>query len=443
MYSFRVLRMLLSDAAQVCLPWYYVENLCGEGWRNCGNGDEIECVEMLSNKRNILSAPDRHLPLEKGAGGILSVLLCASVLLTTSCSACNDPSPSADTDTDTDTDSDTDTDTDTDTDSDVDTDSDTATETDTWQGIEWGEQIPCEDEPGPDEICVPGGKYVLGCVPGDVECEDDEKPLVEVQLSPFLMDKKEATHEEIIPFLNTLHEGYIRMGGLIMTDEPEPKRIWATYYLGAPITLIDDDYYSWIGPENTPYQDSYCWTRSLDSAAGGMGWLGAKLYCEWKGMQLPTEAQWEASARGQTFNEYPCGSDLPICWYGYHDSCYSDDPCYDAAWFEDCCLPVNVPNTCESPFGILDHMGNAHEWVLDWMYDDDDHSAIVNGTVDPMPTSGERPILKGGAVGSDYTTTRISSRYLLNDDSGNMNTGVRCVRPDTPVNPEGGPDGGH
>ena len=49
------------------------------------------------------------------------------------------------------------------------------------------------------EVCIPGGNYLMGCVPGDTECADNEKPLVMPTLSPFFVDVKETTFEEIIP----------------------------------------------------------------------------------------------------------------------------------------------------------------------------------------------------------------------------------------------------
>ena len=43
----------------------------------------------------------------------------------------------------------------------------------------------------------------MGCVPGDDECTDMEKPLVEVTLSPFFIDEYEATNDEILDTANT------------------------------------------------------------------------------------------------------------------------------------------------------------------------------------------------------------------------------------------------
>ena len=115
----------------------------------------------------------------------LLVLFCLIVLQSVACGGNNggdadgstggasDGDTDADADGDTDADSDTDADTDTDGDSDggdVDTDTDTDSDSDT---DTWGEEIPCGGQQRHDEYCVPGGTYVMGCVPGDAQCEDN------------------------------------------------------------------------------------------------------------------------------------------------------------------------------------------------------------------------------------------------------------------------------
>jgi formylglycine-generating enzyme required for sulfatase activity len=312
---------------------------------------------------------------------------------------------------------------------------DTDTDTDTDTDIDWGDTIPCVGEPGPGEVCVPGGKYVMGCVPGDVECDAEEGPMVEVTLSPFFVDVHEVTHDELIPWLNTLFDGYERLVYGIRSEEGPPYTvIWING--GAPVYKADGDglYHWYITSDDLPTGvtgDNTCFHRYSYSAAGGLGWWGAKLYCEHQGKQLPTEAQWEAAARGQTLQEYPCGTDIEPCWWGTYDC----DEYGDCPWefcFNPCDIPWNVDSTgsgCWSPNGVADMLDNAHEWVLDWMDDGDDHSWCAGGCTDPEPREGARPILKGGGVtGFGIAGTRISSRRRLNDDTGNGGTGIRCVR---------------
>ena len=289
----------------------------------------------------------------------------------------------------------------------------------------------------------------MGCVPGDVECTDEEKPLVEVTLSPFFVDVHEVTYDQLIPWLNTLYDGYVRAGGMIMTPLPDEKWIWANR--GSPVISdpVGSDFKWYESGDPLPddvEEEWFCWMRDPDMAANGLGWWGAKLYCESLGKSLPTEAQWEAAARGQTLNEYPCGSDLEPCWYGPYDCMLGGD----CAW-EQCFDPCGIPFTghydegmgCWSPYGVADMIGNASEWVLDWMDDGDDHSACAPSCSDPMPTEGAKPILKGGGVVTGSEDIRISARYRLNGDSGNQGTGFRCVRKDEPYTlPDSGTDGG-
>jgi formylglycine-generating enzyme required for sulfatase activity len=313
---------------------------------------------------------------------------------------------------------------------DADTDTDSDTDTDT---MDWGELIPCKNQPGPGEVCIPGGKYLMGCVPGDVDCRENERPLVVVTLSPFFMDQYEASYTEVIDFMNTLFDGYIRGGGSLCTAGPNKPCLFVNWE--APILYANGDgLYHWY--TDPPYEQM-CDQRQPDkTSAGGLSWFGAKLYCEHKGKSLPTEAQWEAAARGQTYREFPCGSNLPACWYGPYDCCSPDDECPEPGCLFPCCIPFGPDTSCPSPYGVHTMLGNAEEWVLDWADDTDDHSWCAAGCTDPVPRQGEMPVLKGGGVVSypGYVMTRISARYIPDGAGGSSDSGVRCVRPDEPLN---------
>ena len=122
----------------------------------------------------------------------------------------------------------------------VDGDTDTGTGTDTGTSdidtdYDGGPTTACEgDPPEGGMVCVPGGRYLMGCMPYDTQCEDAEKPMVEVTLSPFWIDRTEVSIETLIPFLNTLHEGYFRGAKSVLT-EPEHDDVYMGY--GAPVCL--------------------------------------------------------------------------------------------------------------------------------------------------------------------------------------------------------------
>jgi len=385
------------------------------------------------------SADKLSLSVRPGAlAGFLSLILAIAATLGASC---RDPfSPAADggadtdidTDADGDADADSDADTDADADGDADVDADGDTDTDTGEP-EWGETVPCVSEPMEGEVCIPGGKYLMGCLPGDTECEDTELPLVEVVLSPFFIEVEEARLEEVLTFVNEVKDdpGFEKWPCSIYLED---ALLWGTSYDGmCPIELNGMGIYEFNPDVADSSVEGACWQHGgLAAAAGGFSWRGAKAFCEWKGMQLPTEAQWEAVARGQTLRRYPCGTDLAECLLGRYDcngSCaalFDEDAGY-------CCFPYPpeiAGESCLSPFGVNGMYGNAGEWVAD--EEDEDHSWCAGGCVDPEPAQvdgEENHVIKGGFVSSLPRQTRISARTSGNDD-GWFPTGVRCVRPD-------------
>ena len=317
-------------------------------------------------------------------------------------------------------------------------DAGTGIDTDTsWDG---GPLTDCEGTaPGPDMVCVKGGTYLMGCMPYDLQCEENERPMVEVTLSPFWIDEKEATIKELLPFLNSLHEGYIRGPNWVYREEGEVA-IWKGNSSSglAPICLnTETDEYE---AATVCSGENACGTRSEDAAAGGLGWVGAKMYCEFRGLRLPTEAEWEAAARGQTKWIYPCAWEHKACWYGKYDCCGAsyDAECYSPGCEDPCCIPFEDTITnCPSPFGVKEMYGNAAEWVLD--HEDANHSWCADGCTDPAPRQGEVAILKGGSIAWLAEWTRISARAAKNDNAPINYTGVRCVSsPMDFVLPDGG-----
>ncbi len=327
-------------------------------------------------------------------------------------------------------------DTDTDTDTDVDTDT-------SWDG---GPMTPCEDEPPPgsDMVCVPGGTYLMGCMPYDQDCADNEKPMVEVTLSPFWIEKYEATYADVLVWLNGFG-GPKENPGIVKYDNE----------VGCPASVLwratrvdigmgpDGNYAYGYGPEGA------CLGFHQYYAAGGFAWLGAVKYCESKGMRLPTEAEWEAAARGQTKWIYPCAWEHASCWYGSYAMCglnntYPNGECF--ADMADCCAPMLASTTgdCPSQCGARQMYGNAREWVLDHGMPQapapsENHSWCSQGCSDPRPRKGEAGIMKGGSVRDSRLETRISHRDTYNDNSPQSWIGVRCVSsPVDHVLPDGG-----
>jgi formylglycine-generating enzyme required for sulfatase activity len=83
----------------------------------------------------------------------------------------------------------------------------------------------------------------------------------------------------------------------------------------------------------------------------------ARAYCQSRGGDLPTEAQWEYAARGSGDNHpYPWGNAAPasrLCWRG-------DVPTRTST------CPVQSYPSGNSRFGLFDMAGNVGEWTRDF-----------------------------------------------------------------------------
>ena len=323
-----------------------------------------------------------------------------------------------------------------DADADADGDADTDVDT-TWDA---GPLTPCAEDAGvgaPDFVCIPGGSYLMGCMPYDTQCTEEELPRVVVKLSPFWIDKKEATYADLLPFLNHLAslgpEAGVECGFsgcvYVIGEWPYPV-IFVAYSHGDEqfIEMNDAGVFEWSW--ESYFEDECKWVVP-ETPAGGLGWWGAKLFCEWRGMRLPTEAEWEAAARGRTQLVWPCAAGGIGCFDAEFGQCNPGDECADPEKYN-CCVPVNNPGWCVSPDGVIGAAGNAAEWVLDWGTLGTGHEWCADGCEDPKPRQGNRAVFKGGKVHSDVESTRVSSReaLLYNETAynGSQDTGVRCVK---------------
>ena len=205
-----------------------------------------------------------------------------------------------------------------------------------------GAQLDPQTRNGIEFVFVPGGKFVLGA--NDIG--DASKPVHTVELSQFWIAKYPLTNEQYGRFLEA-------------TDHRKPEH-WSEKKFNKP-----------------------------DQPVVGVSWHDAMAYCSWAGFELPTEAQWEAAARGTDGHRYPWGDDHPSRELANYDS------------NEGATTPVGAYPKGAGPYGTLDQAGNVWEWCRDefaaqaYRGRDGKKDPVVLGKDDSDETADR--VLRGGA----------------------------------------------
>ena len=150
-----------------------------------------------------------------------------------------------------------------------------------------------------------------------------------------------------------------------------------------------------------------------DHPVVGIRWDQAAAYCESVDGFLPSEAQWEKTARGPDGDSFPWGNTDPACDLLNYNECRGDrSPVRD--------YPLGV-----SRYDVFDMAGNVFEWVADW-YQEDYYSNSPDEN--PIgPDVGEVRSVRGSTYRSGPDQVDSSLRFYLEPDEYRSDLGFRCV----------------
>jgi len=258
---------------------------------------------------------------------------------------------------------------------------------------------------GAEMVLIPAGDFHMGS-PDDDAYPRDERPRHKVYTDAFYFDRYEVTNEMFAAFLNSVKTPVLfeeqRADWVVIRndiDSDQKKDWWPT-----EISLEKGVYKAIKGFERYPVIS--------------VSWFAADAYCRWAGKRLPTEAEWEKTARGGVPDrEYPWGNEVP-----------TEGIIFKRAWINNA-LPApmeNVGNYHPNSFGVYDAAGNASEWCSDW-YD----SAYYKKSPDKNPKgpdSGVNKIIRGGSWASAAPYLRVAARNYSSPFRQNSGVGVRCVK---------------
>lgn len=218
-----------------------------------------------------------------------------------------------------------------------------------------------------DMVLVSGGTFTMG---GTSEqggyVINDEKPTHQVTLTSFYISKYEVTQELWIAV----------MGSNPSHFKSDLKR---------PVECVT-------------WEDCQKFITKLNNLTG-------------KEFRLPTEAEWEYSARGgNKSNGYMyAGSDNPNV----------------VAWNSDNSGRKTHPVGTKSPneLGLYDMSGNVWEWCQDWK----DYYSSDPQTNPAGPSTGYCRVFRGGAWNHRPTSARVSSRYEFGPTESYNGLGFRLA----------------
>ncbi len=132
----------------------------------------------------------------------------------------------------------------------------------------------------------------------------------------------------------------------------------------------------------------------------GVSWDEAKAYCEWAGLTLPTEAQWEYACRAGTTTRYSSGdSEEDLARVGWYDR-NSERRLHAVA--------EKPPNA----FGLHDMHGNVREWCEDpWVADYDGAVHRPGDGLEVEPVDASSRVIRGGGFGYSARVARSACRF--------------------------------
>jgi formylglycine-generating enzyme required for sulfatase activity len=242
-------------------------------------------------------------------------------------------------------------------------------------------------------VYVPAGEFLMGATAADGKAADDEKPQHTVCLDAFWIDRTEVTCAQYVRFLNALG-GHMDTCGAHQCAEMKEGEDADSHILQR-----DGRYEAEPGFEEHPVVE--------------VTWYGAEVYCEWAGVRLPTEAEWEKAARGVDGRMYPWGNSAPDCTKEQYGDCGGET------------VPVGSKLAGASPYGALDMAGNVWEWVSDW-YDASYYRTSPPRNPQGLP-SGEKRVFRGGSWGYLPQFTRTTDRARNLPIYAGPNVGFRCA----------------
>lgn len=308
-----------------------------------------------------------------------------------------------------------------------------ATEQNKSEAIQWvarpGRQTDGQAGPKPELVKLEGGRFLMGTDSADGFPDDGEGPIREVEVAPFFMGRYAVTNREFAAFVEATRYvteaerfGWSYVFHLLASEETRARV--ENVPQQTPWWLVVPGAY-WACPEGP---DSNIDERQNHPVVH-VSWHDAAAYCDWAGVRLPTEAEWEYAARGGLVQKtYPWGDLLKPdadhrcnIWQGKFPVKNNASDGYIGT------APVEAyaPNG----FGLYNVSGNVWEWCADWFSPTYHRDTPELNPLQDKPTP--RRSMRGGSYlchRSYCNRYRVAARSGNTPDSSTGNCGFRVAR---------------
>jgi len=247
-------------------------------------------------------------------------------------------------------------------------------------------------------IPIPGGTFSIGTPEDEPGRADDEGPQATVEVDPMWVGKTEVTWAEYKAYMGLykIFKDTKRNVGTLKVSKA--NRVDA---VTAPTPLYEPTHTFEYGQH--PMQPAVSMTQ-----------YAAKQYTKWlsgmTGLQyrLPTEAEWEYAARGNTTTAYSFGADA---------SKMEDYASYEE---NSSAGALHVGLKKPNPFGLHDVHGSVWEWTVDG-YSANGFAALGDGVKSVQdaiqwPTKAESRVVRGGGWQDGPERCRSGSRMSSSDE---------------------------
>jgi sulfatase modifying factor 1 len=296
--------------------------------------------------------------------------------------------------------------------------------------------------PAPDGmVWIPGGSFWMGA---DDTSMPDAKPVHEVSVNGFWMDRTEVTNRQFAMFVKeTAYQTVAERtpSAKDFPDAPPEKLVPGSIVFTPPAGRVSLDnalvWWSYVAGANWrhPEGPNTNIEGKDDYPVVQICWYDAVAYANWARKRLPTEAEWELAARGGKVRARYVWGDNPLVggiqqaniWEGH----FPDQNSAEDGFARTAPVATFPPNG----FGLYDIAGNVWEWCSDWYRPGYETTETRDPTgpqssYDPDELGVPKRVQRGGSfLCSDQYCTRYlpGARGKGAPDSAASHVGFRCV----------------